>query len=141
MPRLILAIAFVMILSGCSTTSLPIGQLKPTPPERVTWRDSATPDAGTLLIARDAGFSGSAARALVSIDGAAAGDVRVEESLKLRVDSGRRVVTVSVHAALGGETRRPRSLEVTVSPGRLTVVRIGFDEMAGGVSLWQDVAP
>lgn len=131
-----------LLLSACSATiSLPVAQLTPTPPERVTWKDSIATDAGTLLIARDAGLHGSAARVFVAVDGIAAGDVRVEEVLKLQVDPGRKVVSMSVYAGLGGEMRRPRSLEVTVSPGRITLLRIGFDEMAGGVSLWQEVSP
>ena len=88
------ATVVALLLSACSaTTSLPVAQLTPTPPERVTWKDSIAADAGTLLIARDAGLHGSAARVFVAVDGIAAGDVRVEEVLKLQVDPGRKVVS------------------------------------------------
>jgi mannose-6-phosphate isomerase-like protein (cupin superfamily) len=44
-----------------------------------------------------------------------------DEVLRLRVDPGRKVVSVSTKSG------RPRSLEVTVSSGRTTLLRIGLD--------------
>jgi hypothetical protein len=48
-------------------------------------------------------------------------EIYEDEVLKLRVDAGRRVVSVST------KSRRPRSLEVAVSSGRTTLLRIGLD--------------
>ena len=137
----LLGLVAAVALSACSTTSLPLTQLEPVPVERVTWEQKPTAEAGILKIARDSGFTGHAARVMVTVDGKPAGEIRNRELLELRVDAGRVVITASAYAALGEEIRRPRSLEVTVKPGEETIVRIGFDEMMGGFSIWQDVAP
>jgi hypothetical protein len=78
---------------------------------------------------------------MVSVDGKPAAEIHVKEVVDLRVDAGRVVLTASAFAALGGEIRRPRSLEVGIRPSEVTLVRIGSDEMGGGFSIWQDVAP
>lgn len=84
MPRtsLLFSIA-VAALAGCSTTSLPIEKLPTVPAERVTWEPSQAPQTGTLTIARDAGFSASAARVVIAVDGIPAVDVRDSEAVSL----------------------------------------------------------
>ena len=139
MIRLAIIAASAALLSACASTSLPTSELQPVPAERVTWGATAPAPHGVLAIARDGGFAGVAARVHVSIDGQPAADMRSSEILRLPVAPGRRIVTAQSFAASGGETRRPRSLEVTVAEGQETLVRIGFDDMASGFSLWQDV--
>lgn len=139
MTKTIHVLGFALALAGCASSSLPLSQLAPVPVERIQWKEAIPSSAGMLVIARDSGFSGSAAKVLVAIDGMAAADIRSGEVMRLQVEPGRRVITASAFAAVGGELRRPRSLEVTVRPGAETVVRIGFDEMGGGFSVWQDV--
>ena len=135
----VLALAVGSLVS-CATVSHPISQLKPVPPERVTWSVTALDPAGTLVVARDAGFAGSGARVSVAIDGKPAVVLWSEEVALLQVPPGRIVVTASAQAGLGGELYRPRSLEVTISPNAQTLLRIGFDDGRSGFSIWQDVA-
>lgn len=138
-PRRLLAA--MLLVSGCASTSLPVSELRAVPVERLTWKDPVPGEYGSLVIARDGGFAGSAARVFITVDGKSATETMAEEVLRLKLPPGRHVVTVQSYALLGGETHRPRSLEVTVEAGKETLLRIGFDEMAKGLSLWQAVSP
>ena len=128
-------------LVGCATTSLPIAELKNVPPDRIAWKESASEGAATLLIARDSGFTGSAATAMVSIDGLAAAEIEAQELARLRASPGRRTVSVWIRAPMGAVLHKPRSLEVTLAPNGTVLLRIGFDDGARGFSVWQEVAP
>lgn len=121
-----LATVIALLLSACSTASLPVAQLKPSPSARVTWTDSLAADAGIVLIALDSGVTMTGIDVVVAVDGVKAGEIHKDgiyedEVLRLRVDPGRKVVSVSTKSG------RPRSLEVTVSSGRTTLLRIGLD--------------
>ena len=114
-----------LLLSACATTILPVAQLTPSPSARVTWKDSIAADAGTVLIALDTGVRMAGIGVVVAVDGVRAGEIYKDEIyegevLKLRVDAGRKVVSVSTQSS------RPRSLEVAVSGGRTTLLRIGL---------------
>lgn len=134
----IAAIATALALGACATVSLPVSSLKPVPAERVAWQAESGANTGQLLIARDSGFTGSLARVMVAIDGTFAGELAAEEILRLRMNPGRRMLTVSVQG-VGGELHRPRSMEVDVAPNGITLLRVGFDDGMRGFSVWQDV--
>jgi hypothetical protein len=121
-----LATVVALLLSACTTASLPVAQPKPSPSARVTWTDSLAADAGTVLIALDSGITMTGIDVVVAVDGVQAGEIHKDgiyedEVLRLRVDPGRRVVSVSTKSG------RSRSLEVSVSSGRTTVLHIGLD--------------
>ena len=122
-----LATVVALLLCACTTTSLPVTQLKPSPSARVVWKDSIAADAGTLLIALDSGVTMTGIDVVVAVDGVKAGEIDKEEIyedevLRLRVDAGRRIVSVSTQSS------RPRSLEVAVASGRTTLLHIGLDK-------------
>jgi hypothetical protein len=120
-----LATVVALLLSACATTLPPVAQLTPSPSARVIWKDSIAADAGTVLIALDSGVKMTGIDVVVAVDGVKAGEIYKDEIcegevLKLRVDAGRKVVSVSTQSS------RPRSLEVAVSGGRTTLLRIGL---------------
>jgi hypothetical protein len=120
-----LATVVALLLSACAA-SLPVAQLKPSPSARVTWQDSLAADSGTVLIALDTGVTMTGIDVTVAVDGVKAGEIHKDaiyedEVLRLRVDPGRKVVSVSTKSG------RSRSLEVTVSSGRTTLLHIGLD--------------
>jgi phosphosulfolactate phosphohydrolase-like enzyme len=111
-----LATVVALLLSACATTILPVAQLTPSPSARVTWKDSIAADAGVRM----AGIG-----VVVAVDGVRAGEIYKDEIyegevLKLRVDAGRKVVSVSTKSS------RPRSVEVIVGSGHTTLLRIGL---------------
>ena len=138
----ILPVLISACVVGCATTSLPLTNLTPVPPERFSWQQRTEQPIGTLLVARDVGLAGFAARrVVVTVDGKAAGNVFAGEFLRLFVEPGRRVVAASATAAIGGETRSsPRQLEIDVPAGGEIVVRVGFGDLstAGGFYIWLD---
>ena len=120
------AVALLMLVGACTTTYLP--EAHPlTRSARMTWKDSMAADPGTLLIALDSGVSMTGIEVVVTVDGVRAGEIHQDEIyqdevLRLRVDPGRRVVSVSTRSS------RTRSLEVTVGSGRTTLLHLGVDK-------------
>ena len=120
-------LATVVALLLCACTTTPVAQLKPSASTRVTWKDSIAADAGTVLITLDTGVKMTGIDVVVAVDGVKAGEIHKheiyeDEVLKLRVDAGRKVVSVSTKSS------RARSIEVTVSSGRTTLLRIDLDK-------------
>lgn len=139
--RAALVLFSLAALTGCATTSLPIAELKNVSPDRIVWKEVVTEGAATLIIARDSGFTGSAATAMVSIDGLAAAEIEAQELARLKVSPGRRTVSVWIRSPMGGVLLKPRSLEVTLTPNGTALLRVGFDDGARGFSVWQEVTP
>lgn len=132
------ALVTLAALAGCSTTPLPLHELRDPPAERVRWVQPANATA-TVVVARDAGFTASATVVRVSVDGKPAGELLPAERLVLRVAPGPRTVTAMVTFMGGDVRRRPNEVTVTAAADAPVLVRMGFDGGdAAGFWLWQD---
>lgn len=129
-------ITTVMAASACSTVSKPISELVVTPNDRINWISYDHADAAKVFIARDKGFTGSAARAIVELNGKSVGTVHNGEVLEISVRPGSHLASVTIQTPFGENLFRPRSLSFDAAKNSETIIRVGFDNGIQGVSVW-----
>jgi len=135
MKPIIFSLVF-LVLSACSTVSLPISQLSQVTTQYVFVTDETINDSGTLILARDKGMVGSAARVHVFVDGQNVGILKNGEYISIRLSQGRHLVKTQTKTVLD-DGYRPQSVDVEIKSGLTSVIRVGF-EASGQPAMWLD---
>jgi hypothetical protein len=131
--KLLIAFAVCgMLLAGCSTTPVSIGEADPVPANRhLSFKQSAR---GTVpvVIRRDSGFMSSACATQVFVNGSIAAYVRSGEIVTLHIPAGNIILGAQPDGiCAGGLIER----EATLIPGRTAHYRIGYDHN-GAIGLY-----
>lgn len=134
--RRLILLSIMTLVSACATVSKPIEQLQVTPADRIAWIDYEKENAAKVLFARDKGFTGSAARAIVELNGERVGIVYNNEVMEISIKPGTHVATITIQTPFGENLFRPRSLSFESSEKSEIIIRIGFDDGNRGVSVW-----
>jgi hypothetical protein len=119
----LLALLFLLSLTGCATTPVTINQASTVPSSRILAPQlvSQTSNTGILIVKRDSGFMGSACTIRVFVDAVPVADLAPSEKVELYVPLGEHSVVVSPNGICGGGTSETA---VVVMPERQRILRI-----------------
>lgn len=121
MWRACLVVSAFAVLAGCVTTPPGAEQITKTPAERLLAFQSPTDGDATLIVTRDVGYSGSACRIAVFIDGKEVARLERGERAIFHVPSGQRVLGAwGTGRGLCGyqEGKNRNETDATVKPGQ-----------------------
>ncbi|MGY4892347.1 UNVERIFIED_CONTAM: hypothetical protein EX528_18895 [Xanthomonas axonopodis] len=125
----IATLATVIALSACATKPVSDSAATAVPPDRAFLYQNAVADGGTLIVTRDAGFSGSACDVGVLIDGKDAARLKPGERVTFNLSAGEVILGAKpVGAGLCGaaQDRVRRETELTIKPGVVRKYRFGI---------------
>jgi hypothetical protein len=134
--RLILSLATLTLLAGCSSWRPSADEVRSVPSERALAYQQALSEGGTLEVGRDSGGMGAGCYIAVKLDRQLAARIGTGEVLRLQVPAGTRVLGIGIDTqddTLCGQGRLNRELAVKVTPGSEQRFRIlssnskGFD--------------
>lgn len=92
-------VAFVSLLAGCSTTSVPIEQATPASADRVMLYQQSGPGLGRVTVVRDSGMLGAGCYATVFIDGERAARLETKEKVTFFLTPGEHLLGAALEGA------------------------------------------
>lgn len=130
--KLIVGALAVVLLAGCSTTPIPLGQATPVPKDRVfSHQVEPSEPFGTIVVARDTGSMGGGCFLAVYLDGEVAARIDTGEVVKFRVPAGDHLVGMGIDKKGGGLcsfTDMMKEQSASLKPGQVRLFRVGGDQ-------------
>lgn len=123
--RIFIAGLALMVLGGCATSPVSVGEATPAPANRVSAYQKPVDGGGTIIVTRDSGFPGGGCFATVFLNGQPVAKLDPKEKASFKVPAGEWMVGAALEGkALCALNPERLEAEAIIRPGQTKKYRI-----------------